>query len=77
MTSKRQPRRRPAVNRYVAGALTVAIAGVTIGALVTARVVITGHHDAIDGWGSAGAVTLIVVGLVAAALAALTMPRRS
>ncbi len=70
-------RRHRTVNRYVAGALTIAIAGVTIGALVAAHIAITGHGAPLDGWGSAAAAALIIVGLICAALAALTMPRRS
>lgn len=77
MTTNRPTRRRPTVNRYVAAALAIAILGVTIGALIATHVVLTGHPNAMDGWGTAGTAALILAGLTAAALAALTLPRRS
>jgi hypothetical protein len=75
MNVNRSSHRRRTVNRYVADALTLAIIGVTIGALSAVHVVITGHSGPLDGWGAAGAATLIVVGVIGAVLAALTMPR--
>ncbi|QZQ53831.1 hypothetical protein KZI27_10670 [Curtobacterium sp. TC1] len=50
MIRSRAARRRRAINRYVAGALSIAIAGVTTGALVAVNIAVTGSHAALDGW---------------------------